>query len=140
MYSADPGNVELVLYGDNGNLPDPSNEILRQSFNVAYSASGPITDWQGLTGLNLALSSGSYWISFEKSSPVNGFSVNLPSGAPNPLQRYAYFDEDTGGEWVSYIGGQGFRVGVSNVIPEPATISLLGLGLLGFVFKRKRTS
>ena len=51
MYSVNSGSLDLVLYGDNGNLPDPSNEILRQSFNVA---SGPITDWQGLTGLDLS--------------------------------------------------------------------------------------
>lgn len=137
MYSVDAGTVEMVLYGDNANLPDPSNEILRQSFNVA--APGPITAWQGLTGLNQTLNPGSYWISLEKSIPTDGFSVNLPTGVPNPLAYYAYrAEEDNGGDWIEYTGGQGFRVWAldSSAVPEPATMFLFTTGLLGVFLRR----
>ena len=137
MYSVDAGSVDLVLYGDNGNLPDPNNEILRQSFSVA--APGPITEWQGLTGLSQSLNQGSYWISLEKTTPTDNFQVNLPSGAPNPLLHYAYrAEEDNGGTWTSYTGHQGFRVGVNNAIPEPSTMLLLGFGLAGLGLLRRR--
>ena len=141
MYSTDAGSVEMVLYGDVGNLPNPANEILRQSFNVA--APGPITDWQGLLGLNLALNPGSYWISLEKSIPTDNFQVNLPTGAPNPLLRYAYrAEEDNGGDWTPYTGAQGFRVAAvgteTDSVPEPVSAALFGAGLWGIRSTRKR--
>jgi hypothetical protein len=141
MYSATAGTVELVLYGDDGDLPDPSNEILRRSFDVA--APGPVTDWQGLTGLGQTLDPGSYWISLEKSVITNDFSVNLPSGASNPLDRHAYrAEEDNGGDWTPYTGHQGFRVAASpagQVIPEPSAVLLFSAGLLHYFAARKRT-
>ena len=138
MYSSNPGSVEMVLYGDNGNLPDPSREFLRQSFSVMTSAQGPVTAWQGVSGLNLALDPGFYWISLEKSTVADGFSVNLPSGAPDPLARYAYFDENTGGNWVNYTGAQGFRV-AGNVLPEPASMLLFGVGAVAMALFRRKT-
>jgi len=141
MYSTSPGSVDLVLYGDKGDLPDPNNEILRQNFDVL--APGPVTDWQGLTGLHQPLNSGSYWISLEKTTTDDNFSVNLPSGAPHPLSHYAYrADEDNNGDWVPYTGGQGFRVGALDgstaVVPEPATLVLFGTGFLGLMIRSRR--
>lgn len=142
MYSSVPGTVDMVLYGDNGNLPDPTQEILRQGFSVATAATAPVTAWQGLTGLNLALNPGSYWISLEEPVIDDVFQVNLPSGAPNPLARYAYrADLENGENWTRYDGHQGFRVnalgGGSQVVPEPATIVLVGAGALGAFFRRR---
>lgn len=133
MYSVDPGTVDLVLYGDSMNLPDKFNEILRSTLSVA--SPGPVTLWQGVRGLDLSLSAGSYWIALEKPSAVDGFQVNLPSGAPHPLARYAYFDEDTNGEWTGYTGGQGFRVGV---VPEPASMVLFSIGGVALAAFRSR--
>lgn len=52
--------------------------------------------WVTFGGYGAVLAAGTYWLTFE---PVNGsgFDTSMAVGAPNPLERYAFRNESSGG-------------------------------------------
>ena len=131
-----PGTLTVILYGDGGNVPDMGNELFSQVINVT-AQQFPHADWHGVTGIDLDLLPGEYWVAFEV-RPGNTYFGWLPQFPPNPLLNYAANYEFSNGVYLNSYNPIGIRVGAeSTVIPEPTTLFLLGPTLLGLALRRK---
>ena len=88
--SANITSVEgwIIEYVNTGNLTigigtSPGDML----FNGTFQSQGLFADqWEGLTGLNWSLESGTYWVSFIANP---GFSGAMPGGAAQPLSSWA---------------------------------------------------
>lgn len=127
------GTAKISIYGDAGVIP--STSIL---YSQDLSLTNPAVNWYGLSGLNWNLASGNYWLVFEPgSSQLEAF---MPSPSASPLLNEAFYLPGAGVWQQNNIMDLGIRIlGNPTATPEPATMSLLGLGLLGLMgFKRKK--
>lgn len=116
--------IDFVLYGDGGNIPDVNNELFNQ---VVTISSDQFPHWHGVSGLDLSLSSGEYWLAFEVRQPDSYVNV-MPLGAPNP-QTYSAFDNSSNQSgYLPDTNTLGVRIQGSPVAPEPISSILFVTG------------
>lgn len=128
-----------------GTIPDIANEIFSQDVFITDTGATDAFDnqWQGLSGLNLDLGAGSYWLSLELRG-ANDYDGYIPTGefgALNPLGTYAFHHPANGG-WVEDPSSDfAFQVGGTiSAVPVPAAVWLFGSGLLGLAGIARRRS
>jgi hypothetical protein len=129
-YSVDEGgSVYTSLVNDVSGLPGVS--ILSSATPLSNSG------WYGLTGLNLSLSSGKYWVVLIG----DPFLINyVGTSSPDPLSPEAQWYGPPV-NWVTASRGLGVRIdGQAIATPEPCIILLLGLGLIGLAEIRNKFS
>ena len=131
------GQLGVAIYGDGGEVPDITNELYYMPFTCASEGTWPF-DWYGLSGLSWNLLTGTYWVAFEVRSG-DTYSGSMAQNAPNPLEDEAYWN---GSNYLQFDGLslglkiQGNPVGAP--VPEPATMLLLGSGLVGLFGLRRK--
>lgn len=140
------GSLTMIIYGDNSPLPDTSDEIFAQSFNVS-GAGADTYDWFGLSGLNLNLNSGNYWIAFEVRDGSDTYTGSMDTGAPTPLTEEAFFNRVQNFDYLSINDFQStFDLGIQitaadplpPTVPEPMTMATITMGLLGAAYTRRK--
>jgi len=127
--SNDGGTVSLAIYANSGILPDESAELFRQSFTIPHiPGPGGTADWNGVTGMTLALGPGTYWAAFEVPN-AGDFQGAMPHPVPSPLTRYATKNSGLP-TWFASGLNVGFRIQTAAPAPapEPVTALLLCLG------------
>lgn len=116
MRSNSGGNVTVRVYGDAGEVPNQVG-YFAQTF-----AATTVPGWQGVSGANLSLLAGTYWVAFQTDADI-GLARD---GAPNPLQNYAGFSNNS---WFELNASLGVRI-TSDAASPPAPVPLPAGGLL----------
>jgi len=123
--------VFAVLYGDDGGVPDLSNEIYSQLFVVPASGIPFAADWHGIGGLEIPVYGGRpYWLAFEVPTEDFGSGAMPPTTLPE-LDLYAV---DSG---AGYVANTTARLGI-RVLPEPAMATSIGIGGWGLILLSRR--
>ena len=126
--NADTSNPEDATYTvaiyDNAsnNRPDTTNELFAQQ--ATFGSDG----WNGLQGLNIALSAGTYWLAFEvrADDTLQGL---MPVSAPNPVQTAS--NDATANFGYIPTTGSAYNFGVQiSAVPVPPSLLLFASGLL----------
>jgi len=89
--------VYVVLYGDDGGVPDLDNQLHSQLIQVPASGIPFAASWHGITGLEIPVYGGTpYWLAFEV--PTDNFG----SGAmpPTTLQELDLYAIDSTAGWL----------------------------------------
>lgn len=129
--TSSPNNATytVALYGNgSNNRPDTNSEVFSQQ--TSFTSDG----WNGLQGLNIALSAGTYWLAFEvrAGDTLQGL---MPVFAPNPVQT-AYNDTTANFGYVPTTGSSyNFGVQVS-AVPLPPALWLFASGLFAISGRR----
>jgi hypothetical protein len=120
----------VVVYGDSAHLPDTGNELFAQQASFANDG------WNGVHGLDLALSAGSYWLAFEVRGP-DSFEGVLPVYVANPLATA--WNDPSSNDGYNPASGTAFNFGVRiSSVPVPASVWLFVSGLFAVARLNKR--
>ena len=148
--------AHVVLYGDGGEIPDVLDQIFSGAFSVPNNdpddrpLSGDVNPygWHGVSGLNVPLPAGTYWIAFESYfTDTDYYYGAMGYPAPNPLTNDAYgssfgYTQQIPDELqlgIKIQGTPGLPQG-NTIIPEPSSLFLLGTGLFSFATLRRKRS
>lgn len=114
--------VYVVLYGDDGGVPDLANQIHAQLIQVPASGIPFAADWHGISGLEIPVyGDRPYWVAFEVPSDISG-SGAMPRTALQELDSYAI--DSSGGYTANTTALLGVRV-----LPEPGLAAMLACGI-----------
>src|SRR6185436_7755493 len=117
MSVAGPMTVAVKIYTNSvNNLPGTS--LHSQNYSLSASSLG----WVVFSNFNTVLAPGTYWLAFEP-QPGSNFQALMPTAAPNPLPRYAFSSDSTGG-YLNTTGGFGMRLAGAPVITIPTASPL----------------
>ena len=131
------GSLTYAIYGDGtGEVPDTTDERYSTPFVISGSAMTP--GWYGPSSLAWNLPAGTYWLALEVRTG-SSYSGSVPHPATTPLSNEAYTNN---GSWHEYdaldIGVRIYGNPQSASVPEPSTMLLLGLGLMGLAGVRRK--
>lgn len=143
--SFQPSTYNISVYGDGNDVPDTTTKLFSQERTRIFTAAEGY-HWDGLSGLDLDLGPGTYWLAYD----AKAFAGFMPGQAPHPNTNEATIFHTGGpsdGVYFSSDGlGLGFRVDGSaigqgtTVTPEPASMFLLGGGLMTAFYQRRNKS
>ncbi|MEC5386019.1 PEP-CTERM sorting domain-containing protein [Uliginosibacterium sp. H3] len=130
------GSVAITVYGDGGDIPGSS------IFSTSFATVAGDTNWNGVSGLGWALGAGTYWVSFAPNFVTAGdvADVSMPGGALVPLEHYAYYSGSGNNAWNPTGAAVGVRIESAAAVPEPSTILMYGVGIIGLGFMARRRS
>jgi hypothetical protein len=139
------GSLTFAIYGSAAGdlVPNPALEYFAGEVSIVDHPGelhGTYGDqWQGLTGLDVLLQPGTYWLSLEnRAGDVYQGSVGT-SGVVQPVDTgWAFYRPENGGRW-SDTAADGWGVRIQG-LPEPATTSLVSFALLLFAVRSRSCS
>ena len=121
----------IAIYSDGGELPGT------ELYSTGFSADLWNSSWQGAGALDWALAAGTYWVSFEvrATDTLQGWMA-YPSASP--LGNEAFTNSSGWNEYDSLSIGVKINGEQIGVVPVPATLMLMALGLVGMAYRGKK--
>lgn len=141
QYTPSDENVaEVYLRTDNAGLPGLVIDSYLFTNLTSETAGGAVES--GISSLNPWVTTGtSYWISLSAGLPNNNKYSQVGWHVNDQGVTGAYAREDNNGGWTlsgSSATLAAFRVSGMTAVPEPATLALMGFGLLGMGFSKRK--